>query len=80
MNIIIANESWSLASTSSNIAFQVIGAHSVEVARSSNAAIVSGFRYDPGYGDRGSLDDLFPASTGSNVYVRSSAGSVVIFG
>jgi len=80
MNIITTNTAWSLGSVSANIAFQVIGAHSVEFARSSNSSIVAGFRYDPGFGDRGSLDDLFPGSIGSNVYVRSSADSLVVFG
>jgi hypothetical protein len=80
MRIITSNSSWSLASTSSNVAFQVTGAHPVEIARSANDNIISGFIYAPQYGDRGAISDLFPDSSGANLYVRSATASTVVFG
>ena len=64
-------------SVSSNVSFQVTGPSEVYVARSNTSW---GFAYPSGYGDRGSLDDIFPSGNGTTIYIRSIVPSEIEIG
>jgi hypothetical protein len=74
------NTTWRICSANSNIAFQVVGAGSIEIGLSGNTAPSRGFIYEANQRERGSVVTLFPASTGANVWVRSSFPSEVCIG
>lgn len=79
MYTVTTNTSWQLCSANSTVAFQVTGAGAVEIALGDTAP-VQGFIYESHQGDRGALTDLFPVSTSSNLWVRSSVPSEVTLG
>lgn len=79
MYTITTNTSWQLASANSTVAFQVTGAGAVEIALG-HVAPVQGFIYESHQGDRGAVTDLFPITTSSNLWVRSSVPSEVTLG
>ena len=81
MSIYSISASWSALSNASSVAFQVVGAHPVEIGLGThNVAPSAGFVYEPGYGDRGAITSLFPTESGNTIWGRSSAGSVVYVG
>lgn len=81
MDYITTTSTWRAIDANTSISFQVVGAYSVELARSAhNAQPVYGFSYQPGQIDRGDLVDLFPRSTGNTVWARSVADSAILLG
>ena len=74
------NATWQVCSANSTIAFQVVGAGAIEIGLSGVTAPPRGFTYEANQGDRGDVVTLFPASTGANVWVRSSSPSEVCLG
>jgi hypothetical protein len=79
MYTVTTNADWQLASANSTVAFQVTGAGAVEIALG-HTAPVQGFIYESHQGDRGDVTTLFPTSSSSNVWVRSSFPSEVTIG
>jgi hypothetical protein len=79
MYTITTNADWRIASANSTVAFQVTGSGAVEFALG-HVAPVQGFIYESHQGDRGAVTDLFPTSSSSNVWVRSSFPSEVTIG
>lgn len=79
MYTVTTNTSWQLCSANSTVAFQVTGAGAVEVALG-HTAPTQGFIYESHQGDRGAVTTLFPVSSSSNVWVRSSVPSEVTIG
>jgi hypothetical protein len=77
MYTIQTNATWQVISANASLAFQVTGYHPVLVALSTNTAPRTGFRYDPGQGDRGDQVTLFPSATGNLVWARSSVPSEI---
>jgi hypothetical protein len=80
MYTVTTNADWRVASANSTVAFQVTGAGAVFVGLGTNAAPAAGFLYEANQGDRGALTDIFPASSGNVVWVRSSFPSEVTLG
>jgi hypothetical protein len=81
MSVYTMNTSWAVLSNSATVAFQVVGAHPVEIGLgTNNVAPSAGFIYAPGYGDRGAITTLFPTESGNTIWGRSSAGSSVYVG
>lgn len=79
MYTITTNSTWQLCSANATVAFQVTGSGAVEVALG-HTAPVQGFIYESHQGDRGDVTAIFPLSTSSNVWVRSSFPSEVTLG
>lgn len=79
MYTVQTNATWQLCSANSTVAFQITGAGAVEVALGHEAP-AQGFIYESHQGDRGDVTALFPLSTSSNVWVRSSFPSEVTLG
>lgn len=81
MSVHTITASWNVLSNASTVAFQVVGAHPVEVGLGTpNVEPSAGFVYAPGYGDRGAITTLFPTESGNVLWGRSSAGSSVYVG
>jgi hypothetical protein len=80
MYTVQTNATWQICSANSTLAFEVVGSGAIEIGLSGASAPPRGFTYSANQGDRGSLTDLFPTSTGANVWVRSSFPSEVCLG
>lgn len=66
------------------ITFQVRGRGAVEFVRAASSPSAdpsvdpAAFVYQPGEGDRGGLDDIFPGGAGARLWVRSLSGAAVV--
>lgn len=79
MNIIYTSQDWTPLANTASVAFQNVGAHTVEIGLdTNNVSPTLGFQYYPGFGDRGALATLFPGVSGNRVWGRSTANSAVV--